>query len=45
MGEKMTNKEVQVSNKEVQVSIDECDVEDGKITYITLAGMLYSQSA
>jgi calmodulin len=38
MGEKMTD-------KEVQVLIDECDVEDGKINYIALAGMLYSQSA
>lgn len=37
MGEKMTK-------KEVQILLDECDVENGQIDYLTLAGMLYGES-
>lgn len=35
MGEKMTD-------KEVKMLVDECAVEDGRINYTALAGMLYS---
>jgi calmodulin len=35
MGEKMTA-------EEVQMLVNECDVDDGRINYIALAGMLYN---
>lgn len=37
MGEKMTD-------KEVQILIDECDVDNGRIDYLEMANMLYGTS-